>query len=189
MSYAQYLKELLRPLGVYRLEGTFGGGELEVQGAALDGAMERLEEVQRESSLLTAESWGLERTARLFARRPVASDPKRLAAALAALLRIGGDSFTQEAINDTVIGCGIPAVVKEWGRGEVAVSFPGVAGEPRDFPELKKIIEDILPAHLGITYDFWFLTWQELEANFSSWNAIEDQNLSWAELETYVEYL
>ena len=105
------------------------------------------------------------------------------------MLRIGGDSFTQEAINDTVIGCGIPAVVKERGRGEVAVSFPGVAGEPRDFPELKKIIEDILPAHLGITYDFWFLTWQELEANFSSWNAIEDQNLSWAELETYVEYL
>ena len=29
MSYARYLKELLRPLGVYRLEGGLGAGELD----------------------------------------------------------------------------------------------------------------------------------------------------------------
>ena len=127
--------------------------------------------------------------ASLFVRRPVADHPRKLAAALAALLRIGGDSFTLDAINDTITGCGIPAVVKELGKGQVSVSFPGVAGEPKEFQKLKKIIEDILPAHLGIEYDFWFLTWQELEDNFPSWQSIEDMELSWTELETFVEYL
>ena len=189
MRHADCLRDLLRPLGVYNLEAPFNGGELEAQGEALDGVLAWLEELQRESSLTTAESWGLEKMAALFVRRPVASQPRKLAAALAALLRIGGDSFTLDAINDTISGCGVPAVVKERGKGQVAVSFPGVAGEPQGFQELKKIIEDILPTHLGIEYDFWFLTWIELEANFPSWQSIEELDLSWAQLETCVEYL
>ena len=71
----------------------------------------------------------------------------------------------------------------------MAVSFPGVAGEPEDFERLKVIIEEILPAHLGIRYDFWYLTWQELEQKFPSWQAIEELALSWEELETCVELL
>ena len=189
MKHAECLRDLLRPLGVYNLEATFNGGELDVQGEQLDKIMAWLEEIQRESSLATAESWGLENIARLFIRRPVAKEPKKLAAALAALLRIGGDSFTLEAINDTISGCGIPAVVEEKGKGQVSVSFPGIAGEPQGFQSLKRIIEDILPAHLGIEYDFWFLTWQELEENFPSWKAIEDLELSWTGLETFVEFL
>ena len=34
MSYARYLKNLLEPMRVYRLEGTLNGGELESAGAA-----------------------------------------------------------------------------------------------------------------------------------------------------------
>ena len=78
-------------------------------------------------------------------------------------------------------------MVKELGTGRVSVSFPGVAGEPEGFSELKKIIEDILPAHLEIEYDFWFLTWAELERFFPCWQAIEDLGLTWEELETCVE--
>lgn len=189
MRHAQFLREMLRPMCVYNLEAPFNGGELDAQGEALDKIMAWLEEIQRESSLITAESWGLESIAKLFVRRPVAKEPRKLAAALAALLRIGGDSFTLAAINDTISGCGIPAVVKERGKGLVSVSFPGVAGEPENFEELKKIIEDILPTHLGIEYDFWYLTWIELEANFHSWRDIEVKNLSWAKLETCVEYI
>ena len=189
MKHAQCLRDLLRPLCVYDLEAPFNGGELDVQGEQLDKIMAWLEEIQKESSLTTAESWGLENIARLFIRRPVATQPRKLAAALAALLRIGGDSFTLKAINDTIAGCGVPAVVKELGQQRVSVSFPGVAGEPKNFEELKKIIEDILPAHLGIEYDFWYLTWAELEANFHSFREIEDPRFTWEQLETFVEYL
>lgn len=189
MSYANHIWELLEPLGVYQKSGTFQMGEIQTQGAVLDQVDGLLAELEGEMCLATTEDWGLERVASLFRRRPVASTTKRLRAALAALLRIGGDSFTLEAINDTITGCGIPAVAEERGRGQVAVSFPGVAGEPAGFQELKKIIEDILPVHVGIEYDFWFLTWIELEGNFSSWQAIEEMDLSWEQLETFVEHL
>ena len=187
MSTGEHLRELLRPLGVYDLDAPFISGELDAQGAAVDGVGARLEEVQREASLVTAESWGVELLAKLFARRPVASEPRALAEALAALLRIGGDSFTLSAINNTISGCGIPAVAEEVGVAQVRVSFPGVVGEPEGFLELKKIIEDILPAHLAIEYVFWYLTWTELERKFASWQSIEDRTLSWLGLETCVD--
>ena len=187
MSYADYLKGLLRPLGVYDLEAPFNGGELEVQGAALDRVEQALEQVRREGDLTTAESWGLERLSALFVRRPVARDPRALAAALAALLRIGGDSFTLAAINDTISGCGVPARVEESGAGVVTVSFPGTPGVPEGFAQLRKIIEDILPAHLDIRYWFWYLTWAELEEKFSCWQDIEDRELTWEQLERCVD--
>ena len=186
MSYAQYLRELLLPLGVYDLDAPFNGGELDAAGLALDGAESWLEEVDREDSLATAEDWGLDRVARLFVRRPVADTPRELADALAALLRIGGDSFTPQAINDTLSGCGVPARAEETGVGKVRVTFPGIAGVPPSFEERKKIIEEILPAHVEIEYWFWYLTWAELESKFSCWQDIEDRDLTWAGLETCV---
>ncbi len=52
---------------------------------------------------------------------------------------------------------------------------------------MKKIIEDILPAHLGISYKFWFITWAELEEKFPTWQSIEEKNLTWSGLETSVD--
>ena len=186
MNYAGYLRELLRPLGVYDLNAPFNGGELDAAGAALDGVDGALEEIRRESDLTEAEGWGLERMAQLFARRPVAGTPRALAAALAALLRISGDSFTLAAINDAIAGCGLPAKVVEEGTGQVKVSFPGIAGIPEGFADMKRIIEDILPAHLGIEYWFWYITWEELERKYPTWQSIEDRELTWDGLETSV---
>ena len=115
MSYANHIWELLEPLGVYQKSGTFQMGEIQTQGAVLDQVDGLLAELEGEMCLATAEDWGLERVASLFRRRPVASTTKRLRAALAALLRIGGDSFTLEAINDTIAGCGVHALVEENG--------------------------------------------------------------------------
>ena len=52
--------------------------------------------------------------------------------------------------------------------------------------EIKEIIEDILPAHLLITYNFWYITWIELEKRIKSWRDIESRNLDWDGLETLV---
>ena len=184
MSYARYLRELLRPLGVYDLGETFNGGELDSAGAALDGEEAQLEELWRESSPITAEGWGLERMAALFSRRPAADDPRSIGQALAALLRIGGDSFTLEAINSTIAGCGVPARVMETGAGRVSVFFPEVRGIPAGFDQIREIVEEILPPHLEISYWFDFLTGAELESRSALWRDIGE--MSWEALETSV---
>lgn len=175
MSCARDLRDLLRPLGVYDLSAPFNGGELDSAGQALDRVEERLEEIAREALAITAEDWGLERIASLLARRPAAEGSADLGAALAALLRIGGDSFTLAAVNDTVVGCGIPARVEENGVGRVRVSFPTTAGIPGEFDRLRSIIEDILPAHLEVEYLFRFLLWSALEERFPVWADLEGQ--------------
>lgn len=187
MNYAQAMRELLEPLRVYHLEGTLNGGELDSLGAALDACGAVLEEIQLEMLLSTAQGKGLEAMEKLLARRPVTHDLQRRRDALAALLRIGGDSFTLAAINDNLKGCGLNAVASETGTpGEVEVCFPEVPGIPDGFAEMKAIIEDILPCHLEIRYVYWYITWAMLEARFATWSDIEALGLTWGELEKLV---
>lgn len=186
MRCGEALKALLRPLGVYRLEGTLNGGELEAEGGALDGCLAELEEWEREMLLSTAEGAGLEAVESLLTRRPVADGPEMRRAALSALLRIGGDSFTLAAINDNLAGCGLNAAVSETEiAGTVAVRFPDVPGVPDGFNELKKIIEDIIPCHLVVRYDFWIVTWAILEERFRVWSGLAGR--SWEGIERLVK--
>ena len=188
MGYGDYLKDLLRPLGVYRLEGTINGGELEAVGAGLDGVAAALEETEREMLLDTAEGEGLAAVEELLTRAPVADTLERRRAALAALLRIGGDSFALSAINDTLKGCGLNALAHETGTpGQVQVTFPDVPGIPDGFDEMKKILEDILPSHLEIQYKFWYITWALMEERFDTWGDIEAISPTWEELEKMVQ--
>lgn len=188
MRSADYLRELLRPLGVYRLESGVGAGELTGIGAALDTCCGELERVEREMLLTTAEDQGLEAIESLLVRRPVADSLERRRAALAALLRIGGDSFTLSAINDNLAGCGLNAAVTEGERaGTVEVRFPGVPGIPEGFDGMRAIIEDILPCHLGIEYVYWYATWAILEARFDTWGEIETAGHTWGAMETLVK--
>ena len=188
MGYGDYLKDLLRPLGVYRLEGTINGGELEAVGAGLDGVAAALEETEREMLLDTAEGAGLAAVEALLTRAPVADTLERRRAALAALLRIGGDSFALSAINDTLKGCGLNALAHETGTpGQVQVTFPDVPGIPDGFEKMRKIIEDILPCHLAVEYVYWYITWAMMEERFDTWGDIEALGLTWGELEKLVE--
>lgn len=188
MSYADYLKELLRPLGAYRLEGTVNGAALESLGGALDGVAAALEGWEKEMSLATAEGPGLEAVESLLTRRPVAATAARRRAALAALLRIGGDSFTLDAVNDNLAGCGLNAEVRETGRpGVVEVRFPEVPGIPEGVEEMRAIIEDILPCHLLAEYVYWYVTWALMERRYQTWGDLERAGLSWEEIEKSVE--
>ena len=181
MIHQDYLASLLRPLGVYDLrEGTVNRGELEAYGVRLDHMAGELEDTAREMNLTTAEGFGLERVEELLPYRPVCATPDQRRAALAALLRIGGDSFTPAAINDTLRGCGLNARAEEGGQpGYVKVYFPEVAGIPEGFDGLRAIIEEILPSHVDVTYVFWYNTWAMVAERHPTWGHAQDAGLSW----------
>lgn len=188
MSHAQRMRELLRPLGPYQNQGVYSAGELEGEGQALDGVLSALDQLQQEAMLDTAAGYGLEEIEELLVHRPVAGTAAGRRAALSALLRIGGDSFTLAAINDNLKGCGLNAAVSETETpGVVEVRFPDVPGIPDGFEQLKKIIEDILPCHLQVTYVYWYITWQLMEERFSTWGDIEAGDYTWEELEKLVK--
>ncbi len=181
MRFEEYLAALLRPLGVYDLRrGTVNRGELAAYGARLDQAEEELNETEREMSLCTAEGFGLERIEQLLPYRPVCETAQQRREALAALLRIGGDSFTLAAVNDTLRGCGVDARAEEGSRpGYVKIYFPGVAGIPEGFDRLRFIIEEILPSHVDVTYVFWYNTWAQVAGRRPTWGDCAGTGLSW----------
>lgn len=181
LGYEDHLAALLRPLGVYDLRpGTINRGELAAYGSLLDGAGDELELTAREMNLATAVGPGLERVEELLPWRPVCVTAQQRREALAALLRISGDSFTPEAINDTLGGCGLNARAEETDRpGYVKVYFPDVAGIPEGFRRLRTIIEEILPSHVDVTYVFWYNTWAMAGARHPTWGHAAATGLSW----------
>lgn len=178
--YEEYLRELLAPLGVYRLDrDSLSGAELYALGRGLDAVSARLDEVEREGVTATAVDEGLRRREALFLRRPAAVTPEERRAAIAALLQIDGDSLTPEAIGRTIRGCGIRAQVVEIGTNQVQVVFPEVAGVPAEFEQIEKIVLDILPCHLGMEFYFRFLTWEECHRVEYTWGLVEEREYDW----------
>ena len=181
LKIEDYLASLLLPLRVYDLrEGTINRGELAACGRALDSCEAELNDTAREMNLTTAKDFGLEQIEALLPYRPVCETAAQRRAALAALLRIGGDSFTLEAINDTLRGCGLNARAEEGDEpGYVKVYFPDVAGIPEGFDRLRTIIEEILPSHVDVTYVFWYNTWGMVAKRYPTFGEAEATGLSW----------
>lgn len=187
MNAAESMRKLLEPLGVYRWEDSFQWAELCSLGGAVDACRAQLEDTEREMNLQTAQDEGLRRICELLAQQPAVTETESLRRALAALLRIRDGNLSLGDISDNISGCGVLAAVRETANvGEVEVWFPDTAGMPDDFRNMKRIIEDILPAHLDIIYDFWYVTWKRVEAHFPSWRALTEKKMTWKMLERYV---
>lgn len=187
MGYAAYLKDLLRPLCLYNLDEGDGSAELDGEGALLDNISASLDLALREGITASAQNEGLSAYEQILPFVPSYITAEDRLRAITALLRIDMQSFTVEALNDTIAGCGIRARVEEGDDPQtVRVSFPCNRGLPDDIGPLMMRIESILPCHLGVEYVFEYLIWQELESWFASWQEIEDKVRSWDELEKYL---
>lgn len=186
MGYADYLKTLLRPLGIYDLDSGYGAAELTAMGFALDGLEAVANTLENECVVGTATDYGLTKYEDILPKRPLYRNTATRRSAIEAFLTIDDMSFTAAALNAALAGCGIPAVAAETGtQFTVEVTFPGTKGIPDDADELIKRIESILPCHLEVTYVYVYLTWTELESAFSSWSRLEEDELTWSGLESY----
>ena len=186
MGYAEYMRDLLRPLGIYSLEGGLSGAELDVIGQSLDKLAAQADRAEREALLATAEAEGLAAWEALFPYRPLREEYADRRAAVGALLRIDGHSFTPEALADTVRGSGFRAVVEEGtGAMTITVRFPDVRGQPADFDEVSRRISEILPCHLNIAYVFRYPFWHEVDACALTWAQLDTLALSWRAFEGY----
>lgn len=186
MGYFENLKQLLYPLRVYELDSGAGAAELFAEGRRMDEVFEALDKAEREAIAYTAEDYGLAAYEEIMPFVPAYESARQRREAIMALIRIDSSSFTLEALNRSIAGCGVAALVSEGGESQtVKVTLQGVKGIPGNFEDIAHRVEQILPCHLEIEYVFTFIIWQELEALLTSWLEIEQAALSWAGLEGY----
>ena len=183
MGYADYLRQLLEPLGVYNLEpSSFSGAQLEALGSAMDALWQHLQDMQKESIVLTARNLGLQSWERLFPKRSAARTVKERRAAIAAYSQVGGGSFTKQALDRCLAASGVSCQVEEAG-GRLQVSFPGRMGEPEDMETIREIVEMLLPCHLETVYVFRYCTWGTLADNHVVWDRFRGK--TWADMMAY----
>ncbi len=188
MGYYEDFCRLLRPLGIYELSEGAGMGELRALGSAMDCIRAGLDCAEREAILATAEDEGLDAWESLLPFIPSDGSPEMRREAIAALLRVDESGFTTAALNDTIAGCGISAVVSEASQPEtLLISLTRPRGIPEDFPAIRSRVEQILPCHLDVEYKFIYTLWQEFLACGFSWDALADMGMDWKTVEIYLE--
>lgn len=182
--YLKCLKQILEPLGIYDLDCGAGAVELEIIGKQMDEIFNEMEILTTEVIPLTASDFGLKKYEEALPYRPsylTVTDRRR---AVMALLRIRSGCCTQEFLQDTISGCGIEASIEESGVSKtVRISFPQCRGIPENFDSLKDRLEQIVPCHLSIDYNFIYTTWKELMNILYDWFHVETELYSWREIE------
>ena len=154
MSYSDYLKNTLKPLGIYELDTGIGSAELNALGAVMDEAEKKLSRTFREMLPMTAENEGLQKFESLFPGAASTADLASRRAAVNALMRMGEYESSDQGLNIFFDACGIPANVYETATKEVLkVRFSGIKPEGEELRKLKQRIEAILPCHLEVIYE------------------------------------
>lgn len=185
MGYIDYLKELLRPMGVYDLEDGAGAAEISAIGRCLDKADTLAEITERETCVKTAEGYGLEMYEKMLPFSASFSDSESRRRAVAALLSINDASFSVSAINGALAGCGIKAEARETDEMFfVTVHFPNYNAVPYNIDRIDEIISKILPCHVGYEYVYTYPTWDDM-AGVGSFGEIQSKGSTWDDLEHY----
>ncbi|MHC1683410.1 MAG: putative phage tail protein [Clostridiaceae bacterium] len=78
-------------------------------------------------------------------------------------------------------------IIEDNSNYQFTIKFTGTLGIPPNMEDLEKAIEEIKPAHLGFSFNYIYLTWDQFDSynkTFDNWDSL---NLSWDELQVYEE--
>jgi len=71
-------------------------------------------------------------------------------------------------------------------QDKINIKFVSIGGIPEGVADLEQTLKDIIPSHLGITWEYTYITWDMFESHNWTFNQFEAQNLTWDELEKLV---
>jgi hypothetical protein len=131
-------------------------------------------------------TWGLDRWEKMCGIYPDLSKPieQRRAVVKAKMRGVG-----------TVTVALIKSVAEAWYGGEVeieersaeytvVVGFTGRHGVPSNLADIEAALREIIPAHLAIEYEFYYMLWDELDAKNWTWNALDALVLTWDQFDS-----
>ncbi|MBP0725526.1 DUF2313 domain-containing protein [Bacillus sp. RG28] len=67
---------------------------------------------------------------------------------------------------------------------EIQIKFTAVKGIPPNLSDLQNAINQLIPAHLNVTYVYAYSTWDSVDKKSYTWNAIDTLAKTWDQFET-----
>lgn len=185
------LQQKLRPLNLYSLNGnTLVDAELKAYAKGLDILASKLDTLQREIFINTAQTFGLALRERLFGRIKSSVSAANRREMLNYRNSITANDFTKEDIKNAMTACGLNTCIQENFDGEsIYIRCLSLIDNFSTKSEAIAAAQEFLPAHLNAEFDFRDLTWDYIDSLEESFNEFEAKNLTWNEIDTYNEII
>ncbi|TDQ35292.1 putative phage tail protein [Aureibacillus halotolerans] len=68
---------------------------------------------------------------------------------------------------------------------EITIKFVGTLGVPTNLEDCKNALREIIPAHLALSFEFIYTTWDSMDAYSLAFDGLDALSLDWTEFETY----
>lgn len=171
--------DILRHLPRYYIDNLLFGAIFDAVAPELTLAEDQVDYTARQAFIGTCveeiERWENELGLPVDTSRPIADRRRSCRAKL-----IGLDATTpavlKRMVDEIVVGedC---TITENYSAYYVIVQFVKTWGYPPEETELRRLIEQILPAHLVLDFAYRFNTWQEVKDNLPTWNDV----LAWGD--------
>lgn len=98
----------------------------------------------------------------------------------------GSGNPTIEHIKSVALSyqCGDIDVIEDYENYAITIKFLSVIGIPPKMEDFDDTIRKIVPAHLGISYEFKYNTWGDIFNVFDNWDEVNKYFDSWEEVMT-----
>lgn len=181
MGYADFLKQMLKPLGVYDLTGGYASAELDAVGETFDAADTMLENALECAGLHSASDEVLTKLEELFPVLIFGSDEAQRLEAVREFYRVGDGYSSIAKLQRQLIACGFSAELTEGDEKFTAdIFFDNVRGELND--QEAETVRNVMPAHIMLNLVCSGLTWDRAEELFSTWEDFESCGLTASEM-------
>lgn len=187
MSSLDSMKQKLRPLGFYNLsDGTLINAELSSYAVVFDEISEMLAEIERECFVCTAESYGLSIRERMLGPEQTNKSVEERRNQLLYRSSITANDFTKSSIEKAIATAGLNGSIVEYPtQNSVHINCSGLIDNSLDKDDAQKMVEEFLPAHLNYIFNFSTLQWDTIDANGYTFDEMDDQNLTWNEIDNF----
>jgi hypothetical protein len=75
-------------------------------------------------------------------------------------------------------------ITEDFASYNVKVKFVSTYGVPTNMTDVQKVVRDILPAHLGLVFEFKYPLWSDWNTANRQWSAINTDNKTWTQYES-----
>lgn len=187
MSSIKTIKDKLRPLGIYSLtDESQVGKELNTYASELDKLLELLAEEERESFIITAQSYGLENWEKIFGENRDSMNFEKRRELILSRLAIGESNFTRAGTLETLNSLDVDSELYEYPeKNYMHIMCKGVY-LPEQKAKIKENVDILLPAHLDIFVDFRNFDYGYIDGLNYTFFTMDRKNYTWEQIENLI---
>lgn len=146
-----------------------------------------LQAVLRQFYAPSADDWGLDLWEEALAIPPSADDEATRRARVLARLRAPGTTTHQRILSvANSFENGQVVVIEDFAAYALRLRFVDVRGVPPNLDDVERAVREILPAHLVLTIEFTYVTWDMVDDLDESWDTFDARGITHDEMPTFI---